>query len=156
MISEKMENELNEQINKELFSSYLYLSMAAYFESTNLNGFASWLSVQAQEELIHAMKIYGFVNERGGTVDLKAIEAPKKKWKSPLDAFEDAYAHEQMISRSIDAIVDKAIAEKDHATNNFLQWYIKEQVEEEATADEIVQKIKLSGEAPRYIWSGLQ
>ena len=152
MISDTMETELNEQINKELFSSYLYLSMSAYFESTNLAGFASWMAVQAQEELIHAMKIYGFVNERGGKVSLGAIEEPKKDWKSPLDAFENAYEHELMISASINSLVDKAIEEKDHASNNFLQWYVKEQVEEEASADEIVQKLKMSKQVPEAIY----
>ena len=143
MINEKMTQALNEQINAELYSAYLYLSMAAYFESVNLPGFANWMRAQTQEELMHAMKIYDFVNERGGRVLLKAIEQPPVEWKSPLAVFEATYKHEQKVTGLINELVNLAIEEKDHATNAFLQWFINEQVEEEKSASDIVGKLKL-------------
>ncbi len=146
-LSKKMEEALNEQINAELYSSYLYLSMSAYFESISLKGFAQWMKVQAEEELLHAMKFYDFVNERGGRVLLKEIKAPETDWESPLAVFEAVLRHEQFVTGLINNLVNLAIEEKDHATNIFLQWFVTEQVEEEATADEIVQKLKLMGEA---------
>lgn len=145
-INEKMEKALNEQINKELFSAYLYQSMAAYFESKSLKGFANWLDVQTSEEKIHARKIYDFINERGGRVLLKAIEEPKHDWDNVQAAFKDALAHEQFITDSINKLVDLAIELSDHATNNFLQWFVAEQVEEEATATEIVDRLELIDE----------
>jgi len=147
MIKEKIQEALNKQLNAELFSSYLYLSMAAYFESINLKGFANWMRVQTQEELVHAMKFYNFIIERGGKAVLSAIEGPPTQWKSPLAVFEHAYKHEQKVTGLINNLVDLSIAEQDHATNNFLQWFVAEQVEEEASADEVVQKIKLIGDA---------
>lgn len=147
MIKEKIQKALNQQLNAELFSSYLYLSMAAYFESINLKGFANWMRVQTQEELVHAMKFYNFIIERGGKAVLKAIEGPPTQWKSPLAVFEHAYKHEQKVTGLINNLVDLSIAEQDHATNNFLQWFVAEQVEEEASADEVVQKIKLMSDA---------
>lgn len=147
MIKEKIQEALNQQLNAELFSSYLYLSMAAYFESINLKGFANWMRVQTQEELVHAMKFYNFIIERGGKAVLSAIEGPPTQWKSPLAVFEHAYKHEQKVTGLINNLVDLSIAEQDHATNNFLQWFVAEQVEEEASADEVVQKIKLMGDA---------
>lgn len=147
MLSDRMEKALNDQVNAEFYSSYLYLSMAAYFNEVNLTGFARWMEVQALEELTHAMKFYRFINERGGRVALAAIKNPKTAWSSPLEAFEDAFKHEQMVTGLINDLVDLAIAEKDHASNHFLQWFVAEQVEEEASANEIVQKIKLVGEA---------
>jgi ferritin len=143
MLSEKMQGALNAQINAELYSSYLYLAMAAHFNEVSLGGFARWMEAQALEELSHAMKIYGYVNERGGRVSLATIEAPPARWDSPLHVFEEVYKHEQKVTGLINDLVDLAIAERDHATNNFLQWFVKEQVEEEASADEILQKIKL-------------
>ena len=148
MISKKMEEALNDQVNAELYSAYLYLSMESYFKSQNLNGFANWMRVQTQEEVSHAMKIYDFVNERGGRMLLKGIEGPPTKWKSPLAVFEAAYAHEQKVTGLINKLVDLAIKEKDHATNSFLQWFVNEQVEEEASADEIVQQLKMMENAP--------
>jgi len=109
MISKEMEQSLNEQINAEMYSAYLYLSMVAYFESVNLPGFANWMKVQAQEELTHAMKIYDFVNERSGRVTLKPIEGPPKEWPSPLAVFEAAYKHEQKVTGLINSLVDLAI-----------------------------------------------
>jgi len=147
MIKEKMQKALTSQLNAELFSSYLYLSMSAFFESINLKGFANWMRVQAQEELVHAMKFYDYIVERGGKVFLSSIEGPATAWSSPLAVFEHAYQHEQKVTGLINTLVDLAIAEQDHATNNFLQWFVAEQVEEEASADEVVQKIKLMGDA---------
>jgi len=146
MIKDKIEKALNSQINAEMYSSYLYLSMSSYFSSINLNGFATWMRVQAQEELTHAMKFYDYVIERGGRVTVKAIEAPPAEWDSPLQVFEHVYTHEQKVTGLINDLVNLAIAEKDHATTAFLQWFVTEQVEEESSADEIVQKVKLVGD----------
>ena len=148
MISKKVEKALNEQLNAELYSAYLYLSMAAWFESQNLPGFASWMRIQTREENTHAMKFFGFVNERRGRVTLKAIEEPAKEWKSPLAAFEAALEHEQYITGRIDDLVNLAATEKDHATAAFLQWFVNEQVEEEASVDRIVQQFKMANNAP--------
>ncbi len=148
MISKKIEKALNAQVNAELYSAYLYLSMESYFQSLNLNGFANWMRVQTQEEVSHGMKIYDFINERGGRALLKGIEGPQTEWKSPLAVFEDAYAHEQKVTGLINDLVDLAIKEKDHATNSFLQWFVNEQVEEEASADAIVQQLKMMEKAP--------
>ena len=145
MIKDTILEALNKQINAELYSAYLYLSMSAYFESINLKGFANWMMVQAKEEVTHAMRIYDYVVERGGRVKLTAIEQPPTEWKSPLDAFEAAYNHEVKVTQMINELVDLALKEKDHATYNMLQWFVNEQVEEEASADEIVQKLKLVG-----------
>jgi len=148
MISKNIEEALNDQINAELYSAYLYLSMVAYFESVNLTGFAAWMRAQTQEEIMHAMKMYDFVNERGGRVILKAIETPPSEWDSPLAAFEAAYAHEQLVTGRINDLVNLAVEEKDHATNSFLQWFVNEQVEEETSADNVVQNLKMAQNAP--------
>jgi len=140
---QKMEKALNDQINAELYSAYLYLSMVAYFESINLKGFANWMRIQIQEELVHVMKFFDFVNNRRGRVTLNAIEKPGKEWKSPLDAFQAAFKHEQYITGRINNLTALALAEKDTATYNFLQWFVTEQVEEEASTDQVVQKLKL-------------
>ncbi|NLI16193.1 MAG: ferritin [candidate division Zixibacteria bacterium] len=147
MISEKIVKALNDQIAAEMYSHYLYLAMAAYFHDENLPGFGSWMKIQAAEEMSHAMKIYDHIIERGGRVALQKIDAPPAKWDSPLAAFENAYKHECEISSKINNIVDLAIAEKDHATNVFLHWFVDEQVEEEANALEIVNHMKLLGES---------
>ena len=147
MLSDKMLKALNEQINAELYSSYLYLSMAAYFQDLNLNGFAQWMKVQALEELTHAMKFFGFVGDRGGRATMAPLAGPPILWQSPLAVFQEALAHEQKVTGLINKLVDLAIKEKDHATNTFLQWFVTEQVEEEASANEVVQKLKLVGEA---------
>ena len=152
MISKKMEDALNNQVNAELYSAYLYLSMAACFESMNLPGFANWMRVQTQEETTHAMKIYDYICERGGRVMLKAIEAPPANWKSPLAAFEAALKHEQKVTGLINNLVNLAVAGKDHATQIFLQWFVSEQVEEEKSADEIVQKLKLTKNMPGALY----
>jgi ferritin len=143
MIKNSIEKAINDQINAELYSAYLYLSMSAYFEGRNMPGFAHWMSVQAKEEVAHAMKFYNYTFERGGNVKLASIEAPPAKWKSPLEAFESAYKHELKVTGLIHKLVDLARSEKDVATENFLMWYVDEQVEEEAHSDAIVQKLKL-------------
>lgn len=148
MIGKKMQEALNEQINAELYSAYLYLSMVAYLESVNLPGFANWMRVQTQEELTHAMKIYDYVNDRGGKVSLKSIAQPPAEWDSPLAAFQAAYKHEQKVTGLINDLVNLAIEEKDHAANMFLQWFVNEQVEEEKSAETIVQKLKLIADTP--------
>ena len=146
MLKDKIQKALNAQMNLELSSSYLYLSMAAYFESENLNGFAHWMKVQSGEEYGHAMKIYGYINQRNGRVNLSKIDAPQSEWKDASEVFSDTLKHEQKVTQAIDDIVDLAITEKDHATNTYLQWFVTEQVEEEATAINILVKIKMVGE----------
>ena len=148
MMSKKMEKALNEQINAEAYSAYLYLAMAAYFEAENLPGLASWMRIQTQEETAHALKFFDFVNERRGRVVLKAIDQPQKEWKSPLAAFEAAFAHEQLVTGRINDLVNLAVEEKDHATGAFLQWFVNEQVEEETSVDRIVQILKMAEKAP--------
>lgn len=148
MISPTIEKALNDQLNFELYSSYIYLSMAAYFESTDLTGCAQWMKSQTIEEVVHSQKFYGYINERGGRVKLAAINAPKTEWNSPLEAFEEALSHEREVTRRINAIMDMAIAEKDHATQIFLQWFITEQVEEEASVNAVVQRMKLASQSP--------
>ena len=143
MLSEKMEKALNEQIKLEMDSAYLYLSMAAYFDSLGLKGFAHWMKKQFEEELEHAMKLYNYVYDRRGRVILGPISQPKHEWGSPLEAFEEAYNHERFISESIYKLVDLAREEKDKATENMLQWFVAEQVEEEASTYEVVEKLKM-------------
>ncbi len=143
MISKKMEDALNNQIREEMFSAYLYLSMSAWFQTLNLKGFANWMMVQYQEELVHAIKIFDFISERNGTVKLQKIDQPQHEWKSPLEAFEAAYKHEQHITGCINDLVHMAMEDKDRATQVFLDWFVNEQVEEEANADDIVQNLKL-------------
>ncbi len=142
MISQKMQEAINEQINKELFSSYLYLSMAAYFESENLPGFGNWLRIQAEEEREHAMKLFNHLLERGGKVTLKAIDAPANTWESSLAAVEAVLEHEQKVTQSIHALYETALAEKDYPAQVMLHWFIEEQVEEEANAQAILDNMK--------------
>ncbi len=142
MLSKKMLAALNRQINAELYSSYLYLSMAAWLESENLKGFAHWMQVQAQEEQGHAMKFYKFVNDRLGKVTLAAIDAPPDSWSSPAAVFADVCKHEAKVTGLIHDLAELAAADKDHATSVFLQWFITEQVEEEATANEVLAVLK--------------
>ena len=143
MISEKLQEAINYQINRELYSEYYYLSMASYFNSIGLNGFENFFLVQVEEERFHAMKMYNFLNERGARVFLQAIEAPKTEFKSPLEVFELAYEHEKLVSKLINELMDLAIKENDHAAKNHLDWFVEEQVEEEASMDSIVNKLKL-------------
>ncbi len=146
MFNPKMQDALNRQINAELFSSYLYLSMSAYFESVDLAGMAGWMRAQAAEEEVHAMKMFAFINQRDGRVLLDAIDKPKSEWNSPLEVFEEVYQHEQKVTALINGLVDLAETEKDYATVNFLQWFVNEQVEEESTARGICSKLKLVGD----------
>ena len=143
MISKSMQEAVNEQINKELYSSYLYLSMAAYFESKNLPGFAKWMRVQADEETKHGMKFYQHLVDRGGRVLLKGIAAPRTDWKSNLDVFKETQSHEAAVTASINNLYELALKEKDYPAQVLLQWYITEQVEEEKNAAEIVQQLEL-------------
>ena len=147
MLNNDMEKALNAQVNAEMYSAYLYLSMSAYFQSKSLGGFASWMRVQAQEEMVHAMKLYDFINERGGRVILELIEAPPTEWDSPLATMEAVYEHEQKVTGLINELVELALEKHDHATNIFLQWFVSEQVEEEDSANDVVEKIKLMGDA---------
>ena len=145
MISKKMEAALNEQLNKEMYSAYLYMSMSAYSTRIGLKGFANWFMVQYQEEMMHAMKFYNYINDQGGRVMLIAIDAPPTAFESPLDMFEKTLKHEQFVTKRINDLVDLAIKEKDHATNIFLQWFITEQIEEEANDNDVIAKLKLVG-----------
>ena len=146
MFNPRIQDAFNRQLNAELFSSYLYLSMSAYFESQNLKGMAHWMRIQVQEELQHAMKFLDFINDRGGRVLLTAVEGPRTEWSSPLEAFQDTCEHESKVTGLINDLVDLSIKEKDHAANTFLQWFVTEQVEEEASAREIADKLKLAGD----------
>ncbi len=146
MLKDKIQKALNVQMNLELSSSYLYLSMAAYFESENLNGFSHWMKVQSGEEYGHAMKIYSYINQRNGRVNLSKIDAPKSEWKDAVEVFAETLKHEEKVTKSIDDIVDLTISEKDHATNTYLQWFVTEQVEEEATVMNILDKFKMIGD----------
>jgi ferritin len=146
MLSEAMQNAINEQIKDELYSAYLYLSMAAYFEATSLPGFASWMRMQSQEELDHALKFFDFVNERGGRVVFQAIEQPTVEFESPLAVFEATYEHEQKVTALIHNLYEVALQENDYAAQVMLHWFIEEQVEEEASASQIVDTLERIGD----------
>ncbi len=143
MIGKAMQDAMNEQINKELFSSYLYLSMAAYFENKNLVGFAHWMRIQEEEEREHAMKFYDFILERGGQVISKPSTHLATEWKSNLELFREVAEHEAKVTASIHALYELALAEKDYPAQVMLQWFINEQVEEEKNAAEIVANLEL-------------
>lgn len=145
MIKTVVQEAINKQIMREMYSANLYFSMSAYYNSINLNGFANWMHIQAEEEMTHAIKFFDYLLDRGGEVKMEMIPAPTLKWDSALAAFENAYEHEQQVTAWIYELADLAIAERDHATNSLLQWFIDEQVEEEATASEIVDRLKLVG-----------
>jgi ferritin len=147
MINKKVETAINKQINAEIYSAYLYLSMNAYFHSINLPGFANWMRVQALEELTHADKFYNFLVSRGGQIKLEAIDGPPVQWKSPLDVFENSLKHEQKVTSLINNLVDLSLKEKDHATNSMLKWFVDEQVEEESNAENVVRQLMLMGES---------
>ena len=142
-IGKAMQDAINEQINKEFFSSYLYLSMAAYFEDKNLMGFGHWMRLQADEERGHAMKFYNYILDAGGRVKLKAIEAPATEWKSNLEVAEQVAEHEAKVTASIHSLYELALKEKEYAAQILLQWFITEQVEEEKNATELVAKLRL-------------
>ena len=146
MIDKEIEEAINKQINEEMYSSYLYLSMSAYFENMGLRGFANWMYVQYREENDHAMKFYRYLIERGGHIKLYEINEPPHEWSSPLHAYEETLKHEKHITECINNLVDLAEKKKDRATFNLLQWYVDEQVEEEANDEEIIQMLKMVGD----------
>lgn len=143
MLSDKMTKILNEQVQKEFYSAYLYLSMEAYFLHQNLDGFANFFHVQVQEERDHALKFFSYINQAGGKIELMQIDAPQVEFASAEHVFELTLEHEQLVTKSIYNMVDQAIEERDHATNNFLQWFVTEQVEEESTMDQVLKKLRL-------------
>ena len=143
MLNKKVQDAINTQIKNELYSSYLYLSMAAHYEAANLPGFASWMRVQSQEEVTHAMKFYDYVNDRGGRVTLYAIDQPPSEWKSSLEIFQQVLEHEQKVTGMINQLYELALAEKDFPTQVMLQWFITEQVEEEKNASFVVAELKM-------------
>jgi ferritin len=145
LMKESLQEALNKQMNREFYSSYLYQSMSAYFESLALRGFAKWMGIQAKEEWSHGMKFYQYLGERQAMIKLAAIEAPPAKWESPLKVFEEAYKHEQKVTAWIGELMNLSIKEQDHATANILQWFVKEQVEEEANASTIVTHLQMIG-----------
>jgi ferritin len=147
MIPAKMQQAFNEQIHAELESAYLYLAMAGYFESLTLPGMAHWMEIQATEELAHAMRFNHHITERGGTVALQALKAPKATWASPLQAWREAYKHEQYITGRIHALVDLATKTGDHAAGPMLQWFVGEQIEEEASASRIAGTLERLGDS---------
>ena len=146
MISPKIQDALNDQVNAEYFSAFTYLSLTAYFESLDFKGFSHWMRLQYSEELTHAEKVFDFVNERDGRVRLAPVEAPRFEWASPLEGFESALDNERSLSARINDLVALALDEKDFATHTFLQWFITEQVEEEALVNDIVQDLRRIGD----------
>ncbi len=148
MINSKIEKAFNEQIKKELESAYLYLTMAGYFDGMNLEGSAHWMKVQAKEEFTHAMKFYNHIIERGGKVEFYPLQLLSKNWSSPLDVFQHVYEHEQKVTASIHNLVELARMENDHAAQVFLQWFVNEQIEEEANAMKIVELFKQVKDSP--------
>ncbi len=147
MLSKTVQDAINEQIKNELYSGYLYLAMAAHFESTNLPGFAHWMKIQATEEVKHAMKFFGYVYERGGKVTLKAIDQPPTDFKSPIEIFKAAHKHEQKVTAMIHKLYELSLKENDYPSQVMLQWFIKEQVEEEKNAEGIVEQLKMAGDS---------
>ena len=147
MVSKTMQDAINEQIQKEYHSSYLYLAMAAHCEASNLPGSAKWMRVQSQEELSHAMKLFDHMVDRGGRVTLRAIQQPAAEYKSALDVFEKALAHEQLITAAIHKLYALALKENDYPAQVMLQWFVTEQVEEEKSAGEVVDQLKAIGES---------
>ena len=145
MIPNKLPDAINKQINREIYSAYLYLSMASYFDSIGLKGCASWMKVQFQEEMLHAMKMYDYLYINGARAVMLPIEAPRTSWESPLAAFKHTLDHERMVTGLINNLVSIAKAEKDAAGGKFLQWFIKEQVEEEESAGDKVNKFEAAG-----------
>ena len=145
MINTKVEEILNEQINKEFYSAYLYLAMSAHFDEIGLRGFCHWTKVQAREEVDHGMIIFDYLIARNGNVNLKQIEAPQADFQDPLQIFAKIYEHEKSVTSSIECVAYMSEDECDMATRNFIDWYIAEQVEEEATVFEIIKKLRMFG-----------
>ncbi len=147
----KVEKSLNDQMNFELYSSYIYMSMASYFRSLNLNGFAHWMEIQVREELAHSLKLYNYLTERGGKAVFEAIAKPPHEWDSPAEVFKHSHEHEQIVTSRMHEIVELALKEKDHTTNAHIQWYLNEQVEEEATVLGIYQQLKFADNSPQAL-----
>lgn len=145
MLKKTLADALNNQINEELFSSYLYLSMSAYLQNNNLAGFAHWMKIQAQEEYIHSLKFYDFILQRGAAVNLKAIKAPKTSWKNVEEVVKETLAHEIHITNCINSLISLAQKEMDHASQSFLKWFVDEQVEEVANAEQLLNDVKMIG-----------
>lgn len=148
MLSEQMLKKLNDQINAELYSAYMYQSMSAWAADQDLKGLANWMDCQAQEEVAHARMIYGYVQERGGRVLLAAIDGPPTEWDDAVAVAENVLEHEQKVTGLINGLVDQAIEEKDHATRSFLNWFVDEQVEEEDSANDLVATLRLASQSP--------
>ncbi len=146
MISERMQKAIEEQVNAEIWSAYLYLSMSAWFQRQNLQGFANWMKIQWQEEISHAIKFFDYVHERGGQIYLKPIAGVQTEWKSAAEVFAETLKHENHVTALINNLCNIAVEEKDHATNNMLQWFVAEQVEEEANAEQILVQVKMIGD----------
>ncbi len=146
MIAKKINTALNAQVNAELFSAYLYMSMSAWCSQRSLSGMANWMRCQAQEEQFHAMKIYDYILERGGHISLDAIEKPSAEWDSPIALFEETARHEAKVTGLINDLVSLSIKEKDYAAHIFLQWFVTEQVEEEASVSEVLERMKMIGD----------
>ncbi len=151
MLSKKMQNAINGQINNEMYSAYLYMAMSAHAANEGLKGFSKWFMVQYHEEMVHAMKFYEFIQSRGGSVELQAIKQPPSSWKSAMQMFKDTYTHEQFITKCINDLVALARKENDNASEIFLQWYVTEQVEEEENDTEIIAMLKMAGESPQAL-----
>ncbi|MDD3687269.1 MAG: ferritin [Bacteroidales bacterium] len=152
MLKPKIEKILNEQIEKEGYSSYLYLAMASWAETKGMAGIAAWLYAQAEEEKMHMLKFVAYINERGGHAIMPALKQPPKEWKDVFVLFDEVLKHEQYISESINKIVEAAIKENDFATNNWVQWFVTEQVEEEASVQEVIDKLNMLGKASLYLF----
>ncbi len=146
MITDSLNAALNKQIEKEIFSAHLYLAMSSWFDAQGLPGCAGWMRTQYDEEMIHAMKIFDYVNEAGGAATVPAIASPPAEWSTAIDAFSAAFEHEQQITQSINELYDLAGSEHDNASRVMLQWFITEQVEEEASVSLIVDQLKMIGE----------
>lgn len=152
MLKDKIAEALNDHLNAEIYSAYLYYSMSAYFLSLNLKGFANWMYVQALEEMVHADKFFHFISDRGGRVLLKAVACPETKWASTEEVLSETLKHERIVTARIHGLVDMAMQEKDFATKTFLDWFVNEQVEEEASADEILQSVKMVQASPQALF----
>lgn len=150
-MNSKIEKALNDQINFELYSSYIYMAMASYFRSLSLSGFAHWMEIQVKEELAHALKLYNYITERGGIAVFDAIAKPPQSWESPTDVFKHSHEHEQIVTSRMHEIVDLSIKEKDHTTNAHIQWYLNEQVEEESKVLGIYQQLKFANNSPQAL-----
>jgi ferritin len=146
-MDKKLVESLNSQLNFEIYSAYIYVAMASHLKSLDLNGFANWMNIQVQEELAHVTKFYEFLHDRGENVEFDAIPKPQHEWKSPLEVFEHALKHEKIVTKRINNLTDQAGKVSDHATLNFLQWFVGEQVEEEANVVSVIRQIKLVGDS---------